>query len=76
MKSGHNRLPGYVRGRVGEIISYHGAHVFPDTNANFEGENPQHLYGVQFTAKELWGPQMGKKDTVMLDLWESYLDPD
>ena len=75
MKSGHNRLPGYVRGRVGKISLYHGVHVFPDTNANFEGENPQHLYGVQFTAKELWGCQMSNKDIVMVDLWENYLEP-
>lgn len=73
MQSGHNRLPKYVRGRAGEIISSHGAHVFPDTNASFLGEDPQHLYGVRFSAKELWGSDASMRNTVTVDLWESYL---
>ena len=73
MQSGHNRLPRYARGRAGEIISYHGAHVFPDSNARDLGEDPQHLYGVRFSAKELWGSDPSLRDTVTVDLWESYL---
>ncbi len=71
---GHTRLPRYARGRTGEILMHHGAHVFPDTNAHGQGENPQHLYTVKFTARELWGPEANPNDTVTLDLWESYLD--
>jgi nitrile hydratase len=37
------------------------------------GENPQWLYTVRFTAKELWGHD--NRDHVMLDLWEPYLEP-
>jgi hypothetical protein len=32
----------------------HGAHVFPDTNALSQGENPQPLYTVEFRARDLW----------------------
>ncbi len=68
---GHTRLPRYARGRSGEIVLYHGAAVFPDTNA--EGnENPQHLYAVRFSARELWGRQGDPKDSVTLDLFEPY----
>lgn len=70
---GHTRLPRYARGRAGEIISVNGCHVFPDANAHGRGEDPQWLYTVRFTARELWGQQ--NKDAVMLDLWEPYLDP-
>ena len=76
MPSGHHRLPRYIRGHFGEIILYHGAHVFPDTNACFAGENPQHLYTVRFSAKELWGGDASIRDTVTAELWESYLEPE
>ena len=68
----HTRAPRYVRGRVGEVVKIHGAHVFPDSNALRLGENPQWLYTVRFTAEELWGH--ANDDTVMLDLWEPYLE--
>jgi nitrile hydratase len=48
--------------------------VFPDTNAQFLGEQPQHLYSVRFAARELWGDAAGFRDSVHLDLWESYLE--
>jgi nitrile hydratase beta subunit len=70
---GHTRLPRYARGRAGEIIAVHGTHVFPDSSAHRLGDNPQWLYTVRFTAKELWGHN--NTDSVMLDLWEPYLDP-
>ena len=69
----HTRAPRYVRGHAGEVVKVHGAHVFPDSNAVGRGENPQWLYAVRFTAKELWGH--ANDDAVMLDLWEPYLEP-
>ncbi len=72
--SGHTRLPRYVRGRTGVVVLHHGAHVFPDSNAHFRGEQPQQLYSVRFTARELWGPDASARDTVTVDLWESYLE--
>ncbi|MBS0524698.1 MAG: nitrile hydratase subunit beta [Proteobacteria bacterium] len=70
----HTRLPRYVRGRRGTVERDHGAHVFPDSNARFEGENPQYLYTVRFSARELWGESANPGDSVHLDLWEGYLD--
>lgn len=72
---GHTRLPRYVRGHNGEIVLTHGGHVFPDSNAHFQGEQPQHLYSVRFSARELWGPDAPARDSVTVDLWEAYLDP-
>lgn len=73
--TGHTRLPRYARGAVGVVDRIHGAHVFPDSNAHFRGESPQHLYSVRFAARELWGGEAAPRDAVYIDLWESYLDP-
>jgi len=71
----HTRLPRYVRGHVGTIDRVIGFHVFPDSNAASAGENPQWLYTVRFTGRELWGPDGDPTTTVSVDAWESYLEP-
>ena len=73
---GHTRLPRYVRGRRGRVIRDLGENVFPDTNAHHAGENRQHVYTVQFSARELFGVDRNPHDTVRLDLWEDYLERD
>ena len=73
--TGHTRLPRYARGRIAIVDRVHGAHVFPDSNAHFRGEDPQHLYSVRFSARELWGEEAAPRDSVYIDLWESYLYP-
>jgi nitrile hydratase len=72
---GHTRLPRYARGRFGTVERDRGVFVFPDTNAEFLGEKPQHLYSVRFTARELWGEQSSPRDSVNVDLWDDYLEP-
>ena len=52
----------------------HGVFVFPDTNAEFSGEKPQHVYSVRFAARELWGPDAPPRDCVHIDMWDDYLD--
>lgn len=71
---GHTRLPRYVRGKSGIVDRVHGAFVFPDTNAHFLGESPQHVYSIRFEAQELWGHDSVSGDAVYVDLWEDYLD--
>lgn len=73
--TGHTRLPRYARVKIGAIDRVHGAFVFPDTNAHFRGEHPEHLYSVRFEAPELWGDCATPHDAVYIDLWEDYLDP-
>jgi len=71
---GHTRLPDYVKGMAGKVIAYHGSHVFPDANAHFLGESPEALYSVEFKAQDLWDKCEHVEDTVVVDLWESYLE--
>jgi nitrile hydratase len=56
------------------VTALHGAHVFPDSHAHGNGEDPRPLYTVRFAAQELWGHQANPRDTVSLDLWEPYLE--
>jgi len=70
----HTRLPRYARGKSGVVTRDHGIFVFPDTNASFQGEKPQHLYSVRFAARELWGAQAKPKDSVYIDMWDDYLE--
>ena len=72
---GHTRLPRYARGKSGTVDRDHGVYVFPDTNAHFLGEKPQHVYSVRFAARELWGEQAAPRDSVYIDLWDNYLEP-
>ncbi|MBD8874909.1 nitrile hydratase subunit beta [Roseibium polysiphoniae] len=71
---GHTRLPRYARGCEGVIEAVHGVHVFPDTNARGDGEQPTWLYGVAFKGTNVWGPDSDPKVSLSLDLWEPYLD--
>ena len=73
--AGHTRLPRYGRGKRGVVERVHGAHVFPDTNAKSQGENPQWLYTVRFSARVLWGEEADPTVSVSIDAWESYLEP-
>lgn len=72
---GHTRLPIYAAGAEGRILRLHGTHVLPDSNAHGLGEAPEPLYAVTFPASELWTNPEHPSDEVVLDLWQSYLEP-
>ena len=71
--TGHTRLPRYVRGKLGTILLDHGVHVFPDTNADFLGENPQHLYSVRFAVVS-WGSKPHRAMPYIFDMWDDSLE--
>jgi nitrile hydratase len=71
----HTRLPGYARGKIGRIDRVRGVHVFADAHAQGLGEQPQWLYTVLFSARELWGDEAAPNHSVSIDAWESYLEP-
>jgi nitrile hydratase len=70
----HTRLPRYVRGHVGVIERNNGCHVYPDTNAQGQGDNPQWVYTVVFDARELWGAEADKTLKVSIEAFEPYLE--
>jgi nitrile hydratase len=71
----HTRLPRYARGRDGAIESVRGCHVFPDSVAIGQGENPQWLYTVVFDGRELWGESADPTLKVSIEAFEPYLEP-
>jgi nitrile hydratase beta subunit len=71
----HTRLPRYARGHVGVIECVRGCHVFPDSAAIGQGENPQWLYTVLFDGRELWGERADPTLKVSIEAWEPYLEP-
>jgi nitrile hydratase len=73
--TGHTRLPRYVRAHVGVVERDHGVFVFADASGSGLGRQPQRLYGVRFTARELWGPEASPRDCVHVDLFDEHLDP-
>ena len=71
----HTRLPRYARGKSGTIVRDNGESALPDTHDYSLGRNPQHVYSVRFSARELWGDRAAAQDSVYLDLWDNYLEP-
>lgn len=71
---GHTRLPLYARGREGTVAFVRGGYILPDANARDDGP-AEPLYTVSFAASALWPEARESRDTVSLDLWESYLEP-
>ena len=71
---GHTRLPRYVRGHQGAILKDNGNQLLPDIHAKTGEVVLQRLYTVTFDAVDLWGAEANPRDSVCLDLWESYLD--
>lgn len=74
---GHNRLPRYVRGRVGTVVEDYGVYALQDSDEHgrLSLDDPQHVYSVRFEARELWGDRSRARDAVYVDLWEEYLEP-
>jgi len=73
--SGHTRCPRYVRGAIGLVEGVQGADRLPDRAVYGEEITPEPVYSVAFGSQELWGPSEEPASTVLLDLWESYLEP-
>ena len=70
----HTRLPEYARRKTGRIDQIRGVHVFADAHAHGLGEQPQWLYTVVFSARELWGNDAAAGHSVSIDAWEPYLE--
>ncbi len=73
--TGHTRAPRYARGKTGVVEMDHGVFIFADENARGQGHRVgQHVYSVNFTARELWGADAAPNDSVSIDLWDGHLE--
>ncbi len=70
----HTRCPRYVRGAVGVVERVRGLDVLPELAAYGGQGRPEPVYGVRFSSQALWGEDGRPPWTVVVDLWESYLE--
>uniref|UniRef100_UPI003B519B3A SH3-like domain-containing protein n=1 Tax=Roseovarius indicus TaxID=540747 RepID=UPI003B519B3A len=70
----HTRMVGYVRGRAGVIESVIGAQALPDEAATGLVRKEQ-TYVVRFPMAGLWPEAAGSEDSLLIDMWDSYLEP-
>ena len=72
---GHTRVPRYVRGARGEVVHVAPAFPFPDAAAHGLPARSEPTYHVLFDASELWSDDADSHGSVIVDLWQTYLEP-
>jgi nitrile hydratase subunit beta len=70
--AGHTRCPRYVRGATGVVEAVRGNDPLPDIGP-YKGP-VQPVYAIAFDSEALFGPSEEGRWTVMLDLFEDYLE--
>ena len=74
--SGHTRLPGYLCGVRGTILSVHGLVPVADDRAEGRAAPPEALYTVLFDGQDVWGASRAAPRSIAADLWDRYLETD
>jgi nitrile hydratase beta subunit len=69
----HHRCPRYVRGVTGTVDRVVGDDGLPGTGAAASRDEP--VYTVQFSSVDLWGETAEPDFELLIDLWQSYLEP-
>jgi nitrile hydratase beta subunit len=70
--AGHTRCPRYVRGVTGLVEAVRGLDAFPDIGPYAGPDEP--VYAVAFDSDDLFGTSPEGRWTVVLDLFETYLE--
>lgn len=73
--AGHTRVPRYVRGRSGVVLHVAPPFSLPDVSAHGGVHRSEHTYHVEFDARALWADAPDAEGTVVVDLWDAYLEP-
>ena len=69
----HTRCPRYVRGAEGTVEAVRGNDAFPDIGP-YQGPS-EPVYAVAFASDDLFGASEEGRWTVMVDLFDGYLEP-
>jgi nitrile hydratase beta subunit len=70
---GHVRMPGYIRGKTGIVVSESPAYPFPDAHAHGVKSDDEPTYDVRFQSEELW-PNSADPALVHVGVFQSYLE--
>ncbi|HEY5308106.1 MAG TPA: nitrile hydratase subunit beta, partial [Casimicrobiaceae bacterium] len=69
---GHVRMPGYIRGKTGVVVSESPSYPFPDAHAHSVEAADEPTYDVRFNALDLW-PDSDEPALVHVGVFQSYL---
>src|SRR5688572_20629038 len=69
---GHTRMPGYIRGKTGVVVSESPAYPYPDAHAHGVAAEDEPTYDVRFRSEDLW-PQSADPALVFVGVFQSYL---
>jgi nitrile hydratase len=69
---GHVRMPGYIRGKSGVVVSESPAYPFPDAHAHGVEAQDEPTYDVRFRSEDLW-PNSSDPALVHVGVFQSYL---
>jgi nitrile hydratase subunit beta len=69
---GHVRMPGYIRGKIGVVVSESPAYPFPDARAHAVESQDEPTYDVRFRSEDLW-PNSADAALVHVGVFQSYL---
>jgi nitrile hydratase len=70
---GHVRMPGYIRGKAGVVVSESPAYPFPDAHAHGVKAADEPTYDVRFRSADLW-PNSADPALVHAAVFQSYLE--
>jgi nitrile hydratase len=70
---GHVRMPGYIRGKAGEVVGVSPRYPFPDAHAHGIHAQDEPTYDVRFRTEDLW-PGASDPALVHVGVFESYLE--
>jgi len=70
---GHVRMPAYIRGKVGVVVSESPAYPFPDAHAHGVAAADEPTYDVRFDTADLW-PNAADAAFVHVGVFQSYLE--
>jgi nitrile hydratase subunit beta len=70
---GHVRMPGYIRGKCGVVVSESPPYPFPDAHAHAVEAHDEPTYDVRFRSEELW-PDSADTALVHVGVFQSYLE--
>ena len=70
---GHVRLPGYIRGKSGIVVSESPLYPFPDAHAHAMQADDERTYDVRFRSEDLW-PGSADAALVHVGVFQSYLE--
>lgn len=76
-KTGHVRIPFYVRGKRGEVVNYCGSYLNPEDLAVGNTSGPAiDLYRVKISQRDLWPDDaVPEQDVLVIEIYDHWLSP-